>query len=369
MNSQFSHKKSGSGSALGVPSEWDMSTERSASPGSDVLTVRYVQEADLPQELESEPPHILGIIGHGVGPSVSVIGKGLIVGVNLPQLLPSTVLEVWRSSAPVLCDQVQDIRLAFTDETVFGCLEVPESSGGTLEDVARFAYERIFEYCTQSGFPHLLRMWNYFPGINADQNGLERYRRFCLGRHQAFSAYHKEFASILPAASAVGTQGGPFQVLFLAAKQPGSPLENPRQISAYDYPPIYGPKSPSFARATLHRTLTSCQLFVAGTASIVGHATQHQGDPAKQTIETLSNIDAVLNRVCHASQESWGLKDSEGLLKVFVRNQEDLPAVRKVVEGHDHGKSPILYVLGEMCRKELLVEIEGMWNLTFLPSS
>jgi hypothetical protein len=25
-----------------------------------------------------------------------------------------------------------------------------------------------------------------------------------------------------------------------------------------------------------------------------------------------------------------------------------------------------LYVLGEMCRKELLVEIEGIWNLVFL---
>ncbi len=367
MNSQFSHKKSGVGSALGVPSEWDMSTERSSSPGSDVLTVRYVQGADLPQELESEPPHILGIINHGDGSSVSAIGKGLIVGVNLPQLLPSPVLEVWSSSAPVLCDQVQDIRLAFTDETVFGCLEVPESSGGTLEDGVRFAYERIFEYCTQSGFPHLLRMWNYFPGINADQNGLERYRRFCVGRHQAFSTHHKEFASILPAASAVGTQGGPFQVIFLACKQPGTPLENPRQISAYDYPPMYGPKSPSFARATLHRTSTACQLFVAGTASIVGHATQHQGDPAKQTLETLSNIDAILNRVRHEGPELWDDKCSQGLLKVFVRNQEDLCQVREVLEGHEHGNESILYVLGEMCRKELLVEIEGIWNLASFP--
>jgi len=367
MDSQFSQKKSGVGSALGLPSEWDMSTAFSSTPMSDVLTVRYVQGSDLPQELESESPHILGIIGHGEGSPVSAIGKGLIVGVNLPQLLPPSVLEVWRSSAPVLCDQIQDIRLAFTDETVIGCLEVPESSGGALEDVARSAYERIFEYCAQSGFSHLLRMWNYFPGINADQNGLERYKRFCVGRHQAFSTHHKEFASILPAASAVGTQDGPFQVIFLACKQPGTPLENPRQISAYDYPPMYGPKSPSFARATLHRTSTVCQLFVAGTASIVGHATQHQGDPAKQTLETLSNIDAILNRVRYEGPEVWDATCSEGLLKVFVRNQEDLCQVREILEGHELGKGHILFVLGEMCRKELLVEIEGIWNLASLP--
>ena len=344
-----------------------MSSAFSSSPRPEMLRIRYAQASDFSLAFESDAFHALAVIGHGNGDSVSAIGEGLSIEVNLPQLFQPPLLEVWRNSAPILCDRVQDIRLAFTDEVVFGCLEIPESSGSVLEDVVRSAYEQIFAYCTQSGFAHLLRMWNYFPNINADQNGLERYKRFCLGRHQAFSTYHKDFASILPAASAVGTAGGPFQVLFLAGKQQGKPLENPRQISAYAYPPIYGPKSPSFARATLHRTSTGCQLFVAGTASIVGHATQHQGDPAKQTLETLSNIDAVLDRFRSECQESWRVKPFEGHLKVFVRNEEDLPTVRKVLEHHEYGKGPILYVLGEMCRKELLVEIEGMWSLPFHP--
>ncbi len=366
MDSQFSHKKSGVGSALGVPVGWDMSSPLPSSSCPDGLTLLYVQSSNLSHVLESEASHILAIIDHGGGHSVGAMGKGLTIAVNLPQLSQPPIVEIWRSAAPVLCDQVQDIRLAFTDEAVFGCLEVQESSGDVLEDLARSAYEKIFEYCTQSGFSHLLRMWNYFPSINADQSGLERYRRFCVGRHQAFSTYNNKFASILPAASAVGTQNGPFQVLFLAGKQPGKPFENPRQISAYEYPSIYGPKSPSFARATLYSTSTRCQLFVAGTASIVGHATRHQGDPAKQTLETLSNIDAVLNRVCHERQEAWGTKPPEGLLKVFVRHQKDFLTVREVLEDHKYGKSPILYVLGEMCRKELLLEIEGMWSLVFL---
>ena len=367
MNSQFSHKKGGVGAALGVSSKWVMSSAFASAPSPDALTVRYVPESDPSQVLNIETPHNLAFINYGERLPGSANENRLNIDVNLPQLFQTRVLEIWKSSAPVVCEQVHDIRLAFTDETVFGCLEVQESSGGVLEDVARSGYEQIFEYCARSGFSHLLRMWNYFPYINKDQSGLERYKRFCMGRHQAFSAYNKDFASMLPAASAVGTQGGPFQVLFLASKHAGKPLENPRQISAYEYPPIYGPKSPSFSRATLHRTSTGCQLFVAGTASIVGHATQHQGDPAKQTLETLSNIDAVLNRVRHEGSELWGAKCSEGLLKVFVRNQEDLCAVREVLEGHEQGKGHILYVLGEMCRKELLVEIEGIWNLAFLP--
>jgi len=369
MDSQFSYKKSDECSALGAPSERDESSAFSSSPRPDVLRVRYVQASDFSQAFESDVPHILAVIGHGSGDSVSAIGKGLSIDVDLPQLSQPRLLEVWRSSAPVWCDQAQDIRLAFTDEVVFGCLEVQESSGSMLEDVARAAYERILDYCGRSGYAHLLRMWNYFPAMNQEQQGLERYRRFCLGRHQAFSRYHKELASILPAASAVGTQGGPFQALFLAGKQPGRPLENPRQISAYEYPSIYGPKSPSFARAILHRTSTGCQLFIAGTASIVGHATQHQGDPVKQTLETLSNIEAILNRVRHESQKSWDAKFPEGILKVFVRNQADLHAVREVLDGHEYGKATILYVLGEMCRKELLVEIEGMWNLVIPPNN
>ena len=126
---------------------------------------------------------------------------------------------------------------------------------------------------------------------------------------------------------------------------------------------MYGPKSPSFARATVHSTTPSSHLFVAGTASIVGHATQHHGDPTKQTLETLSNIEAILHRIRTEYPEVEPGLSNEGFLKVFIRNQRDVQVVRQILEGHRLGQSSILYVQGEMCRKELLVEIEGMWNL------
>ena len=132
------------------------------------------------------------------------------------------------------------------------------------------------------GFSDLFRIWNYFPEINGDRDGLERYQRFCMGRHQAFSEHYGDYKLALPAASAVGTLSGPFQLYFLAGRQKAIHIENPRQISAYDYPPMYGPKSPSFARATLTSISKSSYLFLAGTASIVGHATQHQEDPSSK---------------------------------------------------------------------------------------
>ena len=367
MDSRISQNKRSPRSTLNVFPEWEDSIVPDSRQIPDGLDVRYVPTKEFSEFSTSDTSHLLAVIGYGSPRSESRIGKGLAIEVDLPSLTPPPFVEVWRSTTPVLCDQVQDIRLAFTDEAVFGCMEISEPPGSCLEDVARSAYERIFEYCSQSGFSHLLRMWNFFSDMNAEQDGLERYKRFCIGRHEAFSTYHKEFASILPAASAVGTQGGPFQVLFLAGKRPGIPLENPRQISAYEYPPIYGPKSPSFARATIHRTSTGGRLFVSGTASIVGHATQHPNDPTKQTVETLSNIDAVLSRVGREYQELLPVDPSEGLLKVFVRHQEDFRAVRKVLGDREQGRNPILYVQGKMCRKELLVEIEGIWNLSLAP--
>ena len=71
-------------------------------------------------------------------------------------------------------------------------------------------------------------------------------------------------------------------------------------------------------------------LFVSGTASIVGYETIHPGDVTAQTRETLANIDALLeeaNRVVGAPRYSLdGLK-----LKVYVRRPEDLAAIRRAL--------------------------------------
>ena len=89
-----------------------------------------------------------------------------------------------------------------------------------------------------------------------------------------------DFPQTLPAGTAVGTMSGPLKIHFLAARQPGTHVENPRQVSAYEYPRVYGPCSPSFARATLRPSISGSHLLIAGTASVVGHVSEHIGDPS-----------------------------------------------------------------------------------------
>ena len=139
-------------------------------------------------------------------------------------------------------------------------------------------------------------------------------------------------------------------------------IENPRQVSAYRYPDAYGPRSPTFSRAAL--ALLSEQrsaLFISGTASIVGHATMHVGDVRRQTEESLVNIAAV--RAVAAERAGVPFPAESLTYTVYVRRPADLVTVRSVFEqavgAHSRAAQDALYLQADICRTELLVEIEA----------
>jgi chorismate lyase / 3-hydroxybenzoate synthase len=252
------------------------------------------------------------------------------------------------------------VRYGVDGEWLYGCAEAGDESG--LQAAAHRAYTDLFELLGTSASPHLLRLWNYFPGINADGGGAERYRQFNVGRQQAFIEAHRSAFEGSPAACALGTQSGPLRVYFLAGRIPPLAIENPRQVSAYRYPDAYGPRSPTFSRAALaevgaQRTL----LFISGTASIVGHTTMHIGDVRRQTEESLVNIAAV--RAVAAERAGVPFPAEALSYTVYVRRPADLAIVRAVFEQSVGAQSPAaleaIYLQADICRAELLVEIEA----------
>jgi chorismate lyase / 3-hydroxybenzoate synthase len=161
----------------------------------------------------------------------------------------------------------------------------------------------------------------------------------------------------VPAACALGVSGGPLSVAFLCGTTPLVPIENPRQVSAYRYPVDYGPRSPTFSRAALAHWGAQELFFVSGTASIVGHESVHRDDVVAQTHETLNNIEALLDEA--AGRSGLGRVAMASLhFRAYVRRAADLDAVRQVVAGR-LGAVAIQYVQAEVCREELLVEIEA----------
>ena len=103
------------------------------------------------------------------------------------------------------------------------------------------AYGRIFEVLERTAHPHLMRVWNYLPEINRAAGGDERYRHFNSARQEALRASGRPTKIVVPAASALGSPAGsPISIYFLATRTPPKMIENPRQTSAYHYPPKFG---------------------------------------------------------------------------------------------------------------------------------
>lgn len=331
--------------------------QRVLDPASQ-FKVAYVEPAGLSRWLATSAAFPLGIVSFGS--AVSVPLPCPIIQVDLPLLEDPPCCEVWTCDQPVRFHQDGDVSAGMSGDMLFGSITAPEDGETGLDRTTEQAYRRLLRFLHESGFPHLLRIWNYFPRINEPEHGLERYRQFCIGRHQALVEALPGFPGSLPAGTAVGTQDGPLQIYFLAGAHPATHLGNPRQINAYDYPALYGPRSPSFARATLCRSDSTSHLFISGTASVVGHQSRHPGRADMQALETVRNLRALIDRaqLTNASLDCGPTLQS--VFKVYVRSPEYLDSVRAVLQVPFLLSSRLLYLQADLCRRELLVEIEGL---------
>ena len=279
----------------------------------------------------------------------------------MAQLGGDPLVEMWTSRLPVQYGEVNCIQYASDGELLFGVVSDPSAvESHAFEHRVREIYRDVFTLTETQGYPHLLRMWNYFPGINRHHQGLENYQRFCRARSQAFQDRYGNFISMLPSASAIGTGQGPFVLYFVACREAGVHRENPRQVSAYSYPPQYGWRSPSFARATLSHLNDGEFLFISGTASIVGHRSLHAGDLPAQLDETLRNIEALVESTAADERTRFrGLTDV-GHLKVYLRHPSDVGIARDAIQRRIGARTNVLYLTGDICRRELLVEMEAV---------
>ena len=266
--------------------------------------------------------------------------------------------ELWLGGAVSVTKEFEGIRYRADGDVLFGTLTIGGKDSHMAVD-SQSVYERIFRLLDRTGYPYLWRTWNFLSDIHGNDQGLERYRQFNVGRQAAYDARQQVVASTAPAACALGMRDGGFCVGFLAGHVAPILLENPRQVSAYHYPDTYGPRSPTFSRATLVPLSDAYLLLVSGTASIVGHESRHLGNVRAQTRETLANISEIVAQANDRLPEGSGFMLAELQLRVYVRHPEDADAVRREL-GVCLGKNlNVCFVQADVCRQELLVEIEA----------
>ncbi len=248
--------------------------------------------------------------------------------------------------------QVHAAGLASRDET-------EEASGRSHEAI--LAAQSILD-AEGLDFGHVVRQWNYLEEMldirNTGCGDSQGYQAFNDVRSIAYG--RSAFSAGYPAATGIGQRvGGVVIELVAVAPAPGvsvEPISNPQQVDAHRYSEdvlvgapaadLENTTSPKFERGKLVTTGDAEIVFVSGTASILGEKTVSPGDVRAQTRTTIENIKEVLGgrALTH--------------LRAYVKRPGDMEAVREVCRAA-FGDIPSLYVEADVCRDDLLVELEG----------
>ncbi|HEY6795227.1 MAG TPA: FkbO/Hyg5 family chorismatase [Kineosporiaceae bacterium] len=320
-------------------------------------------DGDTPSSADDD---VLGVVTYGTtsGPPANVDGR-LLMPVHMARSSAAAFREVWRGRGPATTGRRGDLHYAQDGAFLLCAGWLPPAP--RYADAARRAYLDAFALTVDLGYPNIFRMWNVIADINGDNaDGLEVYRDFCLGRATAFESFPGRLE--MPAATGIGSLGGGIGFYFLSSRDtPRVNVENPRQQPAYRYSQQYGPKPPSFARATCllpggPDSPEDCSIFVSGTASIVGQRTVHPDDVRRQCHQTLDNIAELVGGPNLARYGLARRHELEELtnIKVYVRHDADLDTVREICGQRFSPLAAIAYLNVDICRSDLLMEIEGI---------
>ncbi|MEP7116123.1 MAG: hypothetical protein ABI880_00970 [Acidobacteriota bacterium] len=232
------------------------------------------------------------------------------------------------------------------------------------------AYRSVFRQLEAHPSLRPARFWAFIPNIHQDLGGgLDRYKAFNTARYGAFAAHFGQTTFLggsIPTASAVGIDGQRFQLHCLATADIGVPVENPRQVPAYQYSRRFGPLPPCFARATLLAADRDRPvLLVGGTASIVGEDSAHGEDFSRQAQETLLNLASLVasaegRPVPTASTELRPLLARYDEIRIYCPRPEVQREIVDLVAANFSGACRVEMVRASLCRAELLIEIEGL---------
>ena len=282
-----------------------------------------------------------------------------IENIPAPAFGHARLVEFWQGMFDKIQVKNSDWNIYHNDQYLIAAVPKHLASNTSIDKATEIAYTDIFKLTESMGFPYLLRTWNYIPDITdalSDQSN--NYQLFCSGRTRAYEVFSREH--VYPAATVVGTQQQGINIYFIASKSPGLGVENPQQISAFNYPQEYSKDPPLFSRAVIHRNETQEIIFISGTASILGHSTLHEGDVIRQLDVCLDNIHQLLMAATQSNQFKRISLNDMTQLKVYIKNPEDFTCVRDHLDDVLDECSAVCYIQGDLCRNNLLVEIEAL---------
>ena len=219
----------------------------------------------------------------------------------------------------------------------------------------------------------IVRQWNYIEKIVAvDSAGHQHYQDFNDVRSRFYS--QADWKEGYPAATGIGTQWGGVMVdidaLLVKEEAVGIyPLDTPLQVPAHAYTGrvLLGDSkktTPKFERGKALAFAEGELVYVSGTAAIRGeHSLTGVGIEA-QTQATLENIAFLISKENLKTSGVSAIRDvCLQILRVYVKQEKDEAVARAIIE-KALPNLPVLYVVADVCRDELLIEMEGAAGTT-----
>lgn len=221
----------------------------------------------------------------------------------------------------------------------------------------------------------IVRQWNYIGKITEIINGRQNYQVF----NDVRSAFYEvgKWHNGYPAATGIGAGFNGLLISGIAMKCKDADrtgiftIDNPFQVPAHQYSSKVlidnridaMLSTPKFERAKVIVLDNSIYCFVSGTAAICGEKSIEGMSVEEQTLRAIDNINAL---VTPDNMMKWIGKpyDMEFCnLRVYIKDASYYESVKLIIESC-YPKVPVVYLCADVCRKELLVEIEGIMSTT-----
>lgn len=238
-------------------------------------------------------------------------------------------------------------------------------SGGWQSDLSANIYvqsqdvfERIRGLLEKEGFAvdSIVRQWNYIERITAKDGEDQHYQMFNNARSEFYA--EAQWKDGYPAATGIGsTCGGVLVDLDAAVFSQETcfctPIDNRLQVAAHAYsddvliPAGSRKTTPKFERAKSLTFDGRRLVYISGTAAIRGEESLIGVGIERQWEITMENIAQLIGEA------------KIGLLRVYLKYAEDYAAVKRCLSDHEKNMA-ISYLETDVCRDELLIEIEGI---------
>ncbi len=249
---------------------------------------------------------------------------------------------------------------------------LPPSLSATHSVQSNAVFAQIEELLIRENFPvnSIVRQWNYIENISLIERDHQNYQAFNDSRSQFYA--NADWSLGYPAATGIGTQSGGVMVEVIAIKGNeliNKALDNPLQIAAHKYsqgvligavdPCFKQRTTPKFERARIVGYPDRQVIYISGTAAIRGETSLISDDIMEQTQITMQNIDYLISP---ENLPFEGALRVYKMLRIYVKNPLQMEEVRTWMKAN-YPDIIKIYICADICREELLLEIEGIAEL------